>query len=210
MVNRSNSQSLKCAVAENGSLKWRSLKCHSLRCRRTGKIRVKVNIMFFHVLRPRTGAFRSFLLKLMLFQLNKLRLMKFYHGKGTAWLPIGRTLRKGQYQGRVTKGAKCLKGVCLLHLSSENIFHVSISISISIVSLLWFMFLLIVLWNVLGVQLITRIVQPIPVETFDFITRRSIWFYVLMKQKWIWNLSLRYFSLFCFYSYRLWWPNCWE
>ena len=35
MVNRCNSQSLKCAVAENGSLKWRSLKCHSLRCRRT-------------------------------------------------------------------------------------------------------------------------------------------------------------------------------
>ena len=36
---------------------------------------------------------------------------------------------------------------------------------LSIVSLLRFMFLLIVLWNVLGVQLITRIVQPI--------TRRS-------------------------------------
>ena len=28
---------------------------------------------------------------------------------------------------------------------------------------------------------------------------RSNWFYVLMKQKWIWNLSLCYFSLFCFY-----------
>ena len=39
---------------------------------------------------------------------------------------------------------------------------------------------------------------------------RSIWFYVSMKQKWIWNLSLCYFSLFCIYSYRLWWPNCWE
>ena len=57
-----------------------------------------------------------------------------------------------------------LKGVCLLHLSSENIFPVL----------------------------------------------RSIWFYVLMKQKWIWNLSLCYFSLFCFFSYRLWWPNCWQ
>ena len=57
-----------------------------------------------------------------------------------------------------------LKGVCLLHLSSENIFH----------------------------------------------ALRSIWFYVLMKLKWIWNLSLCYFSLFCFYSYRLWWANCWE
>ena len=32
---------------------------------------------------------------------------------------------------------------------------------------------------------------------------RSIWFYVLMKQKCIWNFSLCYFSLFCFYSYRL-------
>ena len=28
---------------------------------------------------------------------------------------------------------------------------------------------------------------------------RSNLFYVLMKQKWIWNLSLCYFSLFCFY-----------
>ena len=28
---------------------------------------------------------------------------------------------------------------------------------------------------------------------------RSNWFYVLMKQKLIWNLSLCYFSLFCFY-----------
>ena len=46
-----------------------------------------------------------------------------------------------------------LKGVCLLHLLSENIFPVL----------------------------------------------RSNWFYVLMKQKWIWNLSLCYFSLFCFY-----------
>ena len=46
-----------------------------------------------------------------------------------------------------------LKGVCLLHLLSENIFPVL----------------------------------------------RSTWFYVLMKQKWIWNLSLCYFSLFCFY-----------
>ena len=27
----------------------------------------------------------------------------------------------------------------------------------------------------------------------------SNWFYVLLKQKWIWNLSLCYFSLFCFY-----------
>ena len=45
-----------------------------------------------------------------------------------------------------------LKGVCLLHLPSEKIFHVL----------------------------------------------RSISFYVLMKQKWIWNLSLCYFSLFCF------------
>ena len=34
IVNRSNKQSLKCAVAENGSLQRRSLKCHSLRCRR--------------------------------------------------------------------------------------------------------------------------------------------------------------------------------
>ena len=47
----------------------------------------------------------------------------------------------------------CLKGVCLLHLLSENIFPVL----------------------------------------------RSNWFYVLMKEKWIWNLSLCYFSLFCFY-----------
>ena len=46
-----------------------------------------------------------------------------------------------------------LKGVCLLHLLSENIFPVL----------------------------------------------RSNWFYVLMKQEWIWNLSLCYFSLFCFY-----------
>ena len=46
-----------------------------------------------------------------------------------------------------------LKGVCLLHLLSENIFPVL----------------------------------------------RSNWFYVLMKQKLIWNLSLCYFSLFCFY-----------
>ena len=57
-----------------------------------------------------------------------------------------------------------LKGVCLLHLSSENIFHVL----------------------------------------------RSIWFNVMMKQKWIWYLSLCYFSLFCFYCYRLWWPSCSE
>ena len=46
-----------------------------------------------------------------------------------------------------------LKGVCLLHLLSENIFPVL----------------------------------------------RSNWFYVLLKQKLIWNLSLCYFSLFCFY-----------
>ena len=46
-----------------------------------------------------------------------------------------------------------LKGVCLLHLLSENIFPVL----------------------------------------------RTNWFYVLMKQKLIWNLSLCYFSLFCFY-----------
>ena len=56
------------------------------------------------------------------------------------------------------------KGVCLLHLSSENILHVL----------------------------------------------RCIWFYVLMKQKWTWNLSLYYFGLFCFYSCQLWWSNGWE
>ena len=59
--------------------------------------------------------------------------------------------------------AICLKGVCLLHLLSENIFP----------------------------------------------ALRSNWFYVLMKQKLIWNLSLCYFSLFCFLPFRLWCPNCW-
>ena len=54
---------------------------------------------------------------------------------------------------RWSEATLLLKGVCLLHLLSENIFPVL----------------------------------------------RSNWFYVLMKQKLIWNLSLCYFSLFCFY-----------
>ena len=57
------------------------------------------------------------------------------------------------FSKRFLQSGPNLKGVCLLHLLSENIFPVL----------------------------------------------RSKWFYVLMKQKWIWNLSLCYFSLFCFY-----------
>ena len=60
----------------------------------------------------------------------------------------------GHFESDLSHSAlQCLKGVCLLHLLSENIFPVL----------------------------------------------RSHWFYVLMKQKLIWNLSLCYFSLFCFY-----------
>ena len=67
----------------------------------------------------------------------------------------GTRLRKFDWEGRPkpTSLLKSLKGMCLLHLLSENIFTVL----------------------------------------------RSNWFYVLMKQKRICNLSLCYFSLFCFY-----------
>ena len=62
---------------------------------------------------------------------------------------------KSKFQLQILGRSACyvLKGVCLLHLLSENIFPVL----------------------------------------------RSNWFYVLMKQKVTWNLSLCYFSLFCFY-----------
>ena len=89
-----------------------------------------------------------------------------YHESEECWLKICVTTSwvRGESESKpwvehnpasdhTSKPLILLKGVCLLHLLSENIFPVL----------------------------------------------RSNWFYVFMKQKLIWNLSLCYFSLFCFY-----------